>query len=74
MKFALFTQSTDGRYFHVEVQNIPEKIFTKRSMYYAFLGYTTQMLKGISYGELKSVIFIGIMNFSLFGDSTDDRE
>lgn len=73
-RFDLFAQSSDGRYFHVEVQNIPEKHFTKRSLYYAFLDYTNQLRKGISYSELKPVIFIGIMNFNLFGDSSDDRE
>jgi len=46
----------------------------KRSLYYAFLDYNTQMRKGISYEELKPVIFIWIMNFNLFGDSTDNRE
>ena len=73
-RFDLFAQSTDGRYFHVEVQNIPEKHFTKRSLYYAFLDYTSQVHKGINYGELKPVIFIGIMNFNLFGDASDQRE
>ena len=73
-RFDLFAQSSDGRYFHIEVQNIPEKHFTKRSLYYAFLDYTNQLRKGISYSELKPVIFIGIMNFNLFGDSTDDIE
>ncbi len=73
-RFDLFAQSTDGRYFHVEVQNIPEKSFTKRSLYYAFLDYTMQMRRGVKYKDLKPVIFIGIMNFSLFGDSSEDRE
>lgn len=73
-RFDVFAQSTDGRYFHIEVQNIPEKYFTKRSLYYAFLDYTGQLRRGISYGELKPVIFIGIMNFDLFGDSSEDRE
>jgi predicted transposase/invertase (TIGR01784 family) len=73
-RFDLFAQSTDGRYFHVEVQNIPEKHFTKRSLYYAFLDYTNQMRRGISYSELKPVIFIGIMNFNLFGDASDEKE
>ncbi|MBR0070003.1 MAG: Rpn family recombination-promoting nuclease/putative transposase, partial [Synergistaceae bacterium] len=65
-RFDVFAQSADGRYFHIEVQNIPEKHFTKRSLYYAFLDYTNQLRRGISYGELKPVIFIGIMNFNLF--------
>ena len=73
-RFDMFARSSDGRFFHIEVQNIPEKHFTKRSLYYAFLDYTGQLRKGISYSELKPVIFIGIMNFSLFGDSSDNTE
>lgn len=73
-RFDMFARSLDGRFFHVEVQNIPEKHFTKRSLYYAFLDYTNQLRKGMSYSELKPVIFIGIMNFDLLGTSSDSRE
>ena len=54
--------------FHIEVQTVREKFFMKRSFYYAAVDYTGQLERGMSYEKLEPVIFIGLMNFTLFGD------
>ena len=68
-RFDVFVRSTDGRMFHVEVQTVREKFFMKRSFYYAAVDYTGQLERGMSYEKLEPVIFIGLMNFTLFGNS-----
>ncbi|MBQ3447352.1 MAG: Rpn family recombination-promoting nuclease/putative transposase [Synergistaceae bacterium] len=66
-RFDVFARSKDGRRFHIEVQNVKEKFFMKRSFYYAASDYMTQLEHGMSYERLEPVIFIGLMNFTLFG-------
>ena len=73
-RFDMLARSLDGRHFHVEVQNASEKSFVKRSLYYAAYDYTMQARKGADYSELRPVIFIGIMNFNLFGDVSEGRD
>lgn len=66
-RFDVLARSADGRRFHIEVQNAREKFFMKRSFYYAAWDYLSQIRKGANYDELEPVVFIGIMNFRLFG-------
>ena len=66
-RFDVYARSKDGRIFNIEVQNVKEKFFMKRSFYYAASDYTTQLERGTEYEKLEPVVFIGLMNFVLFG-------
>ena len=73
-RFDVFARSEDGRLFHIEVQNMREDFFMQRSFYYAAHDYMTQLERGGKYEELRPVIFIGLMNFVLIGDSARSEE
>ena len=64
----LDVQATDqkGHEFIVEMQVEKETSFYKRAIYYSSKAYVQQLPKGGKYRRLKPVIFIGILNFSVF--------
>ena len=66
-RFDIFARAVDGRIFHIEIQNAKKRDFMKRCFYYAASDYATQLQHGEHYERLEPVIFIGIMNFNIFG-------
>lgn len=72
-RFDVFARSVDGRVFHIEVQNIKEKFFIKRSFFYAVSDYMMQAKRGVKYDNLEPVIFIGLMNFNADDFNTSDE-
>ena len=59
-----------GRTFIVEMQVVPNHDFFKRSLYYTSQAYVSQISPGDSYGKLKKVYFVGVLDFSgLDGES-----
>ena len=68
-RFDILARSSDERIFHIEIQVAREKFFMKRSFYYTAQDFVMQMQRGASYDTLKPVIYIGIMDFRLFGDN-----
>lgn len=57
---------TSGREFIVEMQVEKEKAFAKRAMCYSSKAYSQQLDKTEKYHLLKPVIFLGILDFSIF--------
>lgn len=55
-----------GITFIVEMQVEKQVYFDKRVLYYASKAYVNQIDKGMEYPRLNQVIFIGILNFSIF--------
>ena len=55
----------------VEIQNVKEKGFEKRALYYASKTYGSQLDKGGRYSDLLEVIFIAITDFVMFPEKTD---
>ena len=55
-----------GHTYVVEMQIAYEKGFEKRAQYYAAKAYTSQMLVGEKYKDLKEVIFLAIADFVMF--------
>ena len=53
-----------GRTFIVEMQVVPNHNFFKRSLYYTSQAYVSQISPGDSYGKLKKVYFVGVLDFS----------
>ncbi|KJU81389.1 hypothetical protein MBAV_006419 [Candidatus Magnetobacterium bavaricum] len=53
--------------FIVEIQIQKKKGFEKRVLYYTSKAYTGQLEKGEDYPYLKQVIYIGIVDFEIFG-------
>ena len=53
-----------GRTFIVEMQVVPNHNFFKRSLYYTSQAYVNQISPGDSYGKLKKVYFVGVLDFS----------
>ena len=72
-RFDVFARSVDGRIFHIEVQNMKEKFFLKRSFFYAVSDYMMQAKRGVKYDNLEPVIFIGLMNFNMDNLSSPDE-
>ena len=58
-----------GVTFIVEMQLERQGHFGKRVLYYASKAYVSQIKSGEDYPKLKPVIFIGILNFSIFDGS-----
>ena len=56
----------DGHEFIVEMQVEKNLGFQKRIIYYSSKAYVQQLDKGQKYHELKPVIFLGILDFSIF--------
>lgn len=65
---ALDIKATDKakRQFIIEMQVEKEAAFAKRAMYYSSKAYSQQLKVKEKYHQLKPVIFLGILNFSLF--------
>jgi predicted transposase/invertase (TIGR01784 family) len=57
---------TEGRQFIVEMQVEKELAFAKRALYYSSKSYSGQLKRAEKYHQLKSVIFLGILDFTLF--------
>jgi predicted transposase/invertase (TIGR01784 family) len=62
-------KDSEGREFIVEMQVEKEKAFAKRAMYYSSKAYSQQLHKSEQYHLLKPVIFLGILDFSIFDHS-----
>jgi len=64
----LDVKATDKRgiTFIVEMQVQEQEYFAKRSLYYTSKAYISQIDSGAKYFELKPIIFIGILNFTMF--------
>ena len=60
-----------GARFIIEMQVAHEVYFLLRSQYYASCALSRQLKKGVEYQTLKPVIFIGIMNHTIFDNSQD---
>ena len=60
-----------GRQFVIEMQVANKSGFKQRAVYYASKAYVSQMKKGGMYEDLQEVIFIAIINYSLFTDKED---
>ncbi len=54
--------------FIIEMQVAKEQAFRKRSVFYTALGIVDQIHKGDDYGQIKPVIFIGILNHPMFAN------
>lgn len=54
------------REFIVEMQVEKESAFVKRAVYYSAKSYSQQLKKAQKYHSLKPVIFLGILDFSIF--------
>ena len=59
-------KDTSGRAFIVEMQVEKDRTFAKRAMYYSSKAYSQQLDKTEKYHLLKPVIFLGILDFSIF--------
>lgn len=59
-------KDTSGREFIVEMQVEKDKTFTKRALYYSSKAYSQQLDKTEKYHLLKPVIFLGILDFTIF--------
>lgn len=59
-------KDTSGREFIVEMQVEKDQTFTKRALYYSSKAYSQQLNKSEKYHLLKPVIFLGILDFSIF--------
>jgi predicted transposase/invertase (TIGR01784 family) len=65
---ALDIKATDtlGRQFIIEMQVEKELAFAKRALYYSSKAYSQQLNRAEKYHQLKPVIFLGILDFTLF--------
>ena len=66
-RFDVFVRSSEGRLFHIEVQDAQDKHFLKRGLFYACHDFVMQSKRGLSYEDFEPVIFIGLVNFVLIG-------
>ena len=57
---------TEKRQFIIEMQVEKEAAFAKRALYYSSKAYSQQLKKAEKYHQLKPVIFLGILDFTLF--------
>ncbi len=58
--------SNDKRIFDVEIQNVPERFYINRSLYYWSRLYQGQLAEGAQYAVLRPVICINMLNHILF--------
>ena len=58
-----------GREFIVEMQVEQQHSFHKRALYYSSKAYVEQLTRGEDYPKLKSVYFIGVLNFKTMSNS-----
>lgn len=69
--FDIKARDADGREFIIEVQLYPHKNFAERLVYYGAKEYSSQLVEGESYHQLKPVYVICITEATLFsGGST----
>ena len=73
-RFDVFVRSSEGRVFHIEVQDAEDRYFRKRSLFYAIHDFVSQSRRGLSYEEFEPVIYIGLVNFSAMGKPRESRE
>ena len=73
-RFDVYARATDGRIFHIEVQVAIDYLFFERSLYYASYDFFMQSKSGEDYDNLSPVIFIGLVDFNLFGEPGQKRE
>lgn len=66
----LCTDETGVQYI-VEMQVASHDGFEKRAQYYAAKAYCSQMQKKGLYKDLKEVIFLGLLNFTMFPDKSN---
>ena len=59
-------KTKDGVTFIVEMQVEREEYFAKRALYYTSKAYVAQLGRGDVYPKLNQVVFIGILDFTLF--------
>ena len=59
-----------GREFIVEMQVEQQHSFHKRALYYSSKAYVEQLTRGEDYPKLKSVYFIGVLNFKTHSNSS----
>ena len=62
----LRAKTQQGVTFIVEMQVEKEDFFAKRALYYTSKAYVGQIQRGDQYPKLNQVIFVGILDFSLF--------
>jgi predicted transposase/invertase (TIGR01784 family) len=62
----ILCQDEKGQHFIVEMQVTKDKGFAKRAQYYASKVYVSQMQIGQEFFELKEVIFLAIVDFTMF--------
>ena len=73
-RFDVLVKTAGGWTFHIEVQVAKEPFFLKRGFFYTVSDYFTQARRGMGYGELRPVIFIGLADFFLFGTLLRPRQ
>lgn len=59
-----------GNQYIVEMQVAKERGFEKRALYYASRAYSSQMVEGGKYEDLKEVIFLALTDFVMFPNCT----
>ena len=64
----VFCTNVIDKQFIIEMQSVSEFNFIQRSQMYAARTLSTQLFKGQKYEELIPVIFLGIVDFTLFED------
>ena len=64
----------EDRLFHIEVQDARDNFFMKRGFFYSCRDYAGQSERGHSYEDFKPVIFTGLLNFGLYGESDSPPE
>ena len=66
----ILCKDQSGHSYVVEMQIAHDKGFEKRAQYYAAKAYTSQLLAGGKYHDLKEVVFLAIADFIMFPDKT----
>ena len=64
----------EERLFHIEVQDAKDIFFMKRGFFYSCRDYAGQSERGHGYEDFKPVVFTGLLNFGLYGESDSPSE
>lgn len=72
--FDIFCKTEKDEYLIVEMQVAKQSHFRDRSLFYASLPIVGQAPKGVWNYELKSVYFVGILDFVLFDEFDEDKD
>gem|GEM_PF-104765 len=67
-------RAIEDRLFHIEVQDAKDNFFMKRGFFYSCRDYAGQSERGHSYEDFKPVVFAGLLNFGLHGESDGSPE